>query len=54
MIDLIDFQQNWLSYVMPGQLKAGVLQQMPDVLFSPCKEVVKAKNLMFFLQKTFA
>ncbi|KAL0457926.1 UNVERIFIED_CONTAM: hypothetical protein Slati_0419800 [Sesamum latifolium] len=40
MIDLIDFQQEWLNDVVPNQLKPGVPEMVHDVLLSPREEII--------------
>jgi hypothetical protein len=54
VIDLIDFQKDWLGHIMSHQFKARVVEQVHDVLAPAGKKVVETKNLVAFLNQTIA
>ena len=54
VVNLIDFQKDWLDYVVTNQLKILVIQEVPNICPPPGKEVVETKDLVAFFNKPFA
>lgn len=52
MVDLIDFQQDWLHHVMPDQLELRVSEMVHEVVLLPGEEIVEDDDAVPALQQS--
>jgi hypothetical protein len=53
IVDLVHLYIKRLSHIMPDKFKVVIIHQMPDVIFTSCKKVVNADNVVALIKKFF-